>query len=240
MIMTQHTEYPALDERWSEAVVLGLRARGADGRTIGDALATADAHCADSGEDVWEAFGDPEAYAAQVPLTAAEAQSVALPSLVRATVPVVLQLFGMNLVLATVDAYRTHTGTPLRLMMVLQVLAIVIVTAVIVRGLAWAGRHRVASAVGFGILAAAIVGIGFINGPVIARMPVWLGAALGLVLLIGPAVWEQTRGTDQTDPVQDPRTGAPKPAGTWLVRLTYWMVPAFTLIAAGIGLLLPR
>lgn len=237
MTMTQHTEYPALDKDWAERVVLDLRARGANGATVGDALATADAHCAESGESVWDAFGDPAAYAAQIPLSQLEKQSVDLSNLIRPLVPVVIQLLGMYLVLASVDAFRQHTGTPARLTMVLQALLIVLFTALMARQLAWASRHLVLATVAFGVVDAGVVGLGFLKGPVIATMPVWVGATLGVVMLVSPAVWQETRGSLQPDPVTDPRVAA-LPVRGWLVKAAIWMVPAFTLVMAGVGLTL--
>lgn len=53
-------------DMWRHALVMSLQTRGVPGDTIGDALADVDVHCADSGEDPWQAFGDPFDYANRV------------------------------------------------------------------------------------------------------------------------------------------------------------------------------
>ena len=57
---------PHVDRDWRERFVMELRLAGTPGARIGDALATVDAHCAESGESTAEAFGDPVGYARQL------------------------------------------------------------------------------------------------------------------------------------------------------------------------------
>ncbi len=53
-------------DMWRRALVMSLQTRGVPGDAIGDALAEVDVHCADSGEDPWQAFGNPFDYANRV------------------------------------------------------------------------------------------------------------------------------------------------------------------------------
>jgi len=54
---------PSVERDWSDAFILEQRLLCVSGRRIGDALATVEAHVAESGESAREAFGDPNAYA---------------------------------------------------------------------------------------------------------------------------------------------------------------------------------
>lgn len=50
-------------DNWRQALLMELRMRDIPGVRIGEILAEVDSHCADSGEDPRDAFGDPLAYA---------------------------------------------------------------------------------------------------------------------------------------------------------------------------------
>ncbi len=52
-----------LDDKWRDEFILAMRLNDASGERIGDALATADTHCAESGESAHAAFGPPTEYA---------------------------------------------------------------------------------------------------------------------------------------------------------------------------------
>ena len=54
---------PNISKGWRDDFIIAMRTQDASGEQIGDALATVDAHCAESGESAEEAFGDPKAYA---------------------------------------------------------------------------------------------------------------------------------------------------------------------------------
>ena len=54
---------PHISKDWREDYIIAMRTQDASGEQIGDALATVDAHCAESGESAEEAFGDPTTYA---------------------------------------------------------------------------------------------------------------------------------------------------------------------------------
>jgi len=60
--MTEITT-PHIDKRWRDDFIIAMRMQDATGEQIGDALATVDAHCAESGESAEGAFGDPTDYA---------------------------------------------------------------------------------------------------------------------------------------------------------------------------------
>jgi hypothetical protein len=66
MAHQQHEPSRNVLDPWREAFVLELRLAHVDGRAVGDALAQVDSHCAESGRDPQEAFGDPARYAADI------------------------------------------------------------------------------------------------------------------------------------------------------------------------------
>lgn len=51
-------------ESWKNLFVDEMRRRGASGREVGEAWATIEAHCTETGQSATEAFGDPVDYAA--------------------------------------------------------------------------------------------------------------------------------------------------------------------------------
>src|SRR6478735_1741312 len=100
---------PHVEDEWTQAFLLELRLRGVDGRRIGSALAEVEAHCAESGESARSAFGDPEAYAADL----APAPAPASPDLARDVARSVLGLAGMLLTLAAIGAWSSGTEVEL-------------------------------------------------------------------------------------------------------------------------------
>lgn len=92
---------PHVDRTWLDAFVVELRLRDVPGTRIGDALAEVDAHCADSGEQAAEAFGDPVAYARSLDLPAAPG---AAGEVRRVVAGVATQVAGLLLLPATAAA----------------------------------------------------------------------------------------------------------------------------------------
>jgi len=87
---------PHVDAAWAEAFILELRLLEVDGPHIGAALSEVESHCAESGEDAMEAFGDPAAYVRCLRLPAVDSKPAR--TVLRALVPFAVQMMGMTLI----------------------------------------------------------------------------------------------------------------------------------------------
>ena len=101
---------PHVDPAWADAFVLELRLRDAPGRSIGDALAEVESHCAESGEAAAGAFGEPVPYAASLELPAGPATD---PLPVRGVLRWAVQALGVLVTVATAAAWSS--GEPVEL-----------------------------------------------------------------------------------------------------------------------------
>lgn len=235
---------PHVDPRWAEAVLLELRIEGVAGDRIGEALGEVDSHCAESGEDAYEAFGDPVAYARSLELPRSPDQGSA--AIVRTVLPTVVQLAGMFLTLWSVPALAAGDAVEIT---VGQVLA----GAVLVAGLlllAWRSepvlralvRRPVLGTVAFGAASAALVVPLLLLRGVLVTLPAAATGAVGVTLLaVGVAVdLSRARRPDADDPVlaplQDAGTATRRRRESRRVGLVAaLLVPAWTLV---VGVLL--
>ena len=128
--MSIRTNTPHIESAWSESFLLELRLRGVAGNQIGAALAEVEAHCAESGETAYAAFGDPTTYATELALP----PSVGRTGSLRAELlSAGLGLAGMLLTLAAVGAWRSGTGVEVTGGSVAVLAILLIGTALIVR-----------------------------------------------------------------------------------------------------------
>lgn len=227
-------QFPSLDRSWADAAMHELIARGASSAAIGDALATADAHCADSGESAGEAFGDPRAYAASVPLSGDRLAHEQLGDYLAAARPSIVGLVGMMLAFRVLDSQLGGTLVPVTWGDVLGVVGILAFSIAIARYVAVIFRHKVA-----GFLVAWVCALGLIMLPILLTTPlftlrVWVAASLAAAALLGSAIWA-TAIDDEPDPVLDPRPGAepPSPPRAFLV-LTRWLFVVATAVGCGL------
>lgn len=222
---------PHIDKAWREAFVIEQRLADVPGERIGDALATVDAHCAESGEDVREAFGDPVAYARSL-LPEDSRPSTAFRG--RTAVGLLLGLLGLVAVPRAVDAWVV--GGPVRVStgdLVAVALALALTVVVVLRSgpvLAWVVRHRaLAFALPFAVLIALIVPQALLRD-VVAEPPWQAVGAAGLVALVLQVVltWADLA---RPEPITDPRVDAPRRSAVeWL---TAFIFPFLTVIVLG-------
>lgn len=171
--MTLDTRTPHLDPAWVDDVVLELRLRDVSGRRIGAALAEADAHCADSGQDVHEAFGDPVQYARslELPGTPPTPGSLRRPFTVG-----VCGVFGMLLATRGFSAWRAGAWVDVSW-------GYIALLAVLVLGM---------------VLLAAIALTQVLE--VIVRHPLWFGGAMALHVALGVGLLLLLPGTAMVVP----------------------------------------
>lgn len=230
---TTHPTYPHLTRAWADAVALELRLRGASGARVGDSLAEADAHCADSGETPEEAFGAPEDYVAALPVSEAERRSATTGATLRDALPSLAGLVGMLLAFQAMAAWQSGAGVPVRHGMLLGALIIIATSVLVVwRGdvflrRVWAGGLLLGAA-----LVATVAAFLLLTGTLVV-LPVPVTVVLVLALLAVPVIVSLR---DDTDEVVDPLRGrSDSPSDRWLRRLHPWLFPILTLI--GLGLL---
>ena len=231
--MTESTT-PHVDAAWRDEFVVEMRMAEVPGDRIGDALATVDAHCADSGENAHEAFGAPRTYAHSL-------TSETPPRKLGATfaVGIILGLLGMLTVPRAVTAWSTKTDVTLT-MGDAVVLAIVLGLSVVlmafprtmVTSLARA-KFPVLWLGGAAFMAALVLAMLLLRETLTAiSWPVILIAGLALLVASVIATW---RDLSTSDPVHDPRAGdASRRRLQWLTALIF---PILTALILGIDAL---
>ncbi|MBD3924597.1 hypothetical protein IEZ26_08200 [Nocardioides cavernae] len=231
------TNTPHVEDGWTQAFLLELRLRGVDGRRIGSALAEVEAHCAESGESARSAFGDPEAYAADL----APAPAPAPPDLARDVATSVLGLAGMLLTLAAIGAWSSGTEVELTTGFLAVSALVVLGTVLIVRLaeplLRAVVKHWWVAVVGGGAPIALFVAVLVTWRQTVVSAPVLPSLVAGLALLaVHTAV--TLHGPDLADPVVGPEgaggTGTMR-EGTLsrgLDRIGPWLFPVLTAVMA--------
>lgn len=231
------TNTPHVEDDWSQAFLLELRLRGVDGRRIGAALAEVEAHCAESGESARSAFGDPEAYAADLAPTPAPAS----PDLTRDAATLVLGLAGMLLTLAAVGAWSSGTEVELTTgflaVSALAVLGTVLVVRLADPLLRAVVKHWWVAVVCGGVPLALFVAVLVTWRETVVSAPVLPSLVVGLALLAVHTALT-LRGPDLADPVVGPEgaggTGTMREdsVSRGLDRVGPWLFPVLTAVMA--------
>ncbi len=220
--------YTHLPRRWRDTVAFELRLRGASGATIGDVLAEAQAHCAESGESPEEAFGPAEEYAAAVPLSDDE-QPESAPELTRAALPALVGLAGMMLAFATADAWQTDQPTAVSWGVVLGVVMILAVSVALVRWLHLVAARTWVLAVLVGLAASVFTVVTVALGSPAFELPTPVAALASVALLTAGALW--TRRGPEPDTITDPLRGDPTPRATRITAAIHpWLFPALSVL----------
>ncbi len=223
--------FPTLDPAWAQELTIELRIRGVDGATIGETLATAEAHCQDSGESAIDAFGPAREYAGTLP----PPPRGTVRSDRRLAVPSAIGLAGMLLSFRTVDAWRAAAQIPLTLGTVLTWIAVLGATLVLVGhlGLLLRGRWR-AWAIMTGLFAA----IGLLSvTPTPTLLHLAPGAAAALVaVLLGTSVALTYRLSPEPDMIRHPLgNGARSRSDVVVEGLTPWVFVILTVVGNGLS-----
>lgn len=240
MNTTRHSHYTALERRWVDDVTRELAVRGASGRAIGEALAIADAHCAESGQEAAHAFGPAADYAVSVHLRAADTEAHSLAAQVRAAWPSLLGLAGMLLAFRCIEAYQMSSAVPIRWGDLIGLVGIISLAVAVVRRLDLVIHHPVLSAVLGTALFTGIIGLQIMTTAQVARVPLLGAGVVAALALVASGVWGTLAGP-QADPVTDPRPGAAAPRGMRAFGfVTNWLFLIVTLLAGSVFLFLPK
>lgn len=218
---------------WRQDLVLALRLRDVPGVRIGEVLAEVEAHCADSGQGPGEAFGDPDAYAAELaPAPGASWVRVWLPQAVATPLGVLALLSGADT--------SVHGGRPaVTVGGLLSLLVTVALVVVVVQRLNSIVRHGWWVWLGLSTSFVALTALPALLPAELTTLPARPVLVTG-VLLLTAAWWRPGHAVATVDEVVDPRTGAPtRPVPRWAMHLLRWFFPAALLVAVALVILVP-
>lgn len=232
-----NTRTPHIDSKWRDDFILEQRLADQTGAQIGDALATVDAHCAESGESADEAFGDPSAYSRSL-----VGDTVGGPTRLaaRTVVGIACGLLSLLLVPRAVDAWIegadfTVTAGDLVAAVIVAMLAAAVFwwpTPV----LRWFVRHPMtASAAAFALLILLVIPQALLRDPVLEL--VWVGPFVAGLILLALSVVLPWTDLSEDDPVRDPRAGRTD-SSTALGWLTTFLFPVLAVILIGMDAVL--
>ncbi len=222
---------------WRDRFVLELRTRKVTGSRIGDALAEVDAHCADSGEEPEQAFGDPVDYAGHVAEQVPPVDLLAQVSSLQTGLIAITMGLAVVTLLAGVDGLA-HGGQAV--FSLGSLVAIICGTAGVILlfrfdSVLLGPRHRALGFLVLFIILGAMTAPPIIWGSPAVEFAAWLSMAAAAVLLA--ATWALVRGS-KADLVVDPLTGRDSmPSPRWLV-LALLSLPLLLLAGAILLILL--
>ncbi len=226
-------------DRWRDNFVVALRLRNVSGSHIGDALALVDAHCADSGEEPEEAFGDPVAYATHVAEQVPPADLAARVSPLRAGLLALAVLLAVSALLSGVAGLAR--GGPAELS-VGSLVAAATGTAAIALLVRFASvlhdpRRRIVWFGALWLILPAMVWPSMAWTSTAVEVGAWLSMAIAVVLLA--ATWVSLRAGGP-DIVVDPLTGRDSiPTPRWLAPGVHWFLPVTLAVTVLLILLVP-
>ena len=190
-----------IDRSWREDFVIALRMRDVDAGEIADQLRLVEVHCAESGEAVREAFGDPRAYAAAV--TGRADDSGVLDLLPTAAV----SLVGGSLLVRSGVALVEGEQVSVTVGGVVAAGVLVAASLVLVR-IATAVRRPVLPLLGVSVVAVVLaVLLDLAETPRLATLPAWAALLASVAVLAAVAV--RSRRDARRQRVVDPVTGRP-------------------------------
>ncbi len=232
--MTDHTT-PHVDKHWRDDFVVAMRLQDASGQQIGDALATVDVHCAESGETAEEAFGDATAYAASLAPQQAATSGLGASF----AVGMFMGLVGMIVVPRAVDdwlmgtAFAVTIGDIVALAVVLALASTVMALPRLVLPWLVKARFSVFWLVGSVLMTVLVLAMLFLRD-VVAEVDWRVALVVGVALLVA-SVTSTWRDLSTSDPVADPRfADAPRRRTQWLTALSF---PILTLLILGVDAL---
>lgn len=199
---------------WETDFVVELRLLDVSGQDIGDALEQVRSHCAESGEDARTAFGDPAEYARSLGLPA---QKVRFAGMLVGTGA---GLVGMFLALWGFTSWLDGETVAITVGRIVAAVALVLAAPLLLRYLRTVLERPWFAVVLAVVGLAAVVVAPIVLTTALAHLPALAVTAVGLVVVIGTAVWEH-RGGAPADAVVSPvaegrRTGRAS-VSTWLL-----------------------
>ncbi|MEE6272136.1 hypothetical protein V2J56_02090 [Georgenia sp. MJ206] len=217
-----------LDTAWESDFIVELRLRDVDGRTIGDALEQVRSHCAESGQPVRAAFGDPVAYARSLDLPGEP-----VTGLGTVIVRSVAGLVAMFLTLWGFTGWLDGEGFTLTLGRVAVLVLLVVAVLAIGRAIEFIVRHPWRASLVMGAFVAGIVVAEVLLTQALVVLPALAVVAVGAVGLLATSLWELRSAESDEDPVVNPVTGRDDDdgrAGRVLLALTPWLLPIVTAV----------
>lgn len=226
---------PHIDKHWRDNFMVAMRMQDASGERIGDALATVDAHCAESGESAQEGFGDPTHYATTLVPETATRSGLGASFIVGA----LMGLLGLLIVPRAVDDWVTGVQFTVTLGDILALAVVLGLTGTVMalprRVLPWLAkaRYSVMGLLGAVVMAVLVLAMLLLTN-VVGELDWRVALVAGIVLLVA-SVTLTCRDLATADPVADPRSPGAPPRGTqWLTAL---MFPILTLLVLGIDVI---
>ena len=226
---------PHIDKHWRDNFMVAMRMQDASGERIGDALATVDAHCAESGESAQEGFGDPTHYATTLVPETATRSGLGASFIVGA----LMGLLGLLIVPRAVDDWVTGVQFTVTLGDILALAVVLGLTGTVMalprRVLPWLAkaRYSVMGSLGAVVMAVLVLAMLLLTN-VVGELDWRVALVAGIVLLVA-SVTLTWRDLATADPVADPRSPGAPPRGTqWLTAL---MFPILTLLVLGIDVI---
>lgn len=226
---------PHIDKHWRDNFMVAMRMQDASGERIGDALATVDAHCAESGESAQEGFGDPTHYATTLVPETATRSGLGASFIVGA----LMGLLGLLIVPRAVDDWVTGVQFTVTLGDILALAVVLGLTGTVMalprRVLPWLAkaRYSVMGLLGAVVMAVLVLAMLLLTD-VVGELDWRVALVAGIVLLVA-SVTLTCRDLATADPVADPRSPGAPPRGTqWLTAL---MFPILTLLVLGIDVI---
>lgn len=228
-----HSDTGKDTRRWIDDMVVELRLRDVKGTAIGDAVASVESHCADSGETPGEAFGDPRTYAASLTFPEEDRAGDTIREWATVMAPVVVGLAGFSLATGAVTAMLDGDAVPVTWGGIAAAVFLVVAAALLVRYLRVLLDHGIGGAL-------ALVGTFAIAAmlPVLWRDPLFdvpaAVAGVGGLALLATSVVLGRRARRLDDPVVDPvghrdRYASRRPV--WSALLTgEWMFVTATIV----------
>lgn len=208
---------------WETDFVVELRLLGVDGRRIGAALEEVRSHCAESGQEVQEAFGDPGAYA----------RGLALPVQQDASFAAVLGagagVVGMLLAVWSFTAWLEGERFTVTVGSAVVVGVLALLGPLLLRQARPVLTHPGRTA-GLGVLLiGGLVAASLLLTTPLADVSALAGTATGLALVAGATIWDRRRPA--ADPVVTPMGAASGGrAGAVLATVNAWFVPVATVV----------
>ncbi|WP_181309758.1 hypothetical protein [Nocardioides campestrisoli] len=202
--------------RWLEELVLELRLRDANGRQIGDAVASAREFLADAGVPAQEAFGPAGEYAETLALQPAPGTVEELHRTVAFAAVGVLGFLAFAFTGG--DAWRGERfdldlGS---VVLAAGALALVLLTPWMLPTVLRAAPWKVALGAS-GLFLAQMAAVFALGDVVLAAVPAWPVAALGLAVLVGAVLRAWFARDELADPVVEP-LGTEAPDRGWVAR----------------------
>ncbi|MGN8244664.1 hypothetical protein ACTHAM_001766 [Cellulomonas soli] len=233
---------PHVDPAWAEALLLELRLLDVPGTTIGAVLAEVESHCAESGQDAPEAFGDAVAYARSLDLPTRPSSAT---DVVRSAVPTLVQVAGTIPLVHAYGAWRSSESVTVTVGQLVSVAVGLALVVIAVRHLDTVLRTVVRRpvvawlALTGGTMVLVLTQL-LLTG-VVGELPAGPTALASAAVLAAGVVWAVLHarlGADPADPVVAPLDDAESvPIGgrsTLLVRATAAVVPVWTLVLLGL------